>query len=337
MELGRRVDYIDYLKGLSIIWVVWYHTVHPWFVDFSFRMPLFFLASGIFFKIVDIKTYVQKKANQLLVPFVVFTIIYYVYLILQCLLSTGSITNFDFGCIWGVFEFHRGVESFVVNPPLWFICALLCLQLTTWLLVKLLKKRWLILSVTILLTIVGVQYVSGLPTLFMFGRSIPYLVYYVCGHLYGKDLIKIIESDSKNAYWPCVTAISVYVSSIILKQTTGINPIVLTYFETFGLIVLLVYLFKTIHKLHIAYPFWFYGRNSYIVLGMHEIYLTIFTIVFNHVYGAVNIWSGILLTLATLIVLWPTIRILNKYVPQLVGKAELISFSKIKTRIISIV
>lgn len=70
MELGRRVDYIDYLKGLSIIWVVWFHTVHPWFVDFSFRMPLFFLASGIFFKIVDIKTYVQKKTNQLLVPFV---------------------------------------------------------------------------------------------------------------------------------------------------------------------------------------------------------------------------------------------------------------------------
>lgn len=46
--VGKRIDYIDYLKGLSIIWVVWYHTVHPWFVDFSFRMPLFFLASGIF-------------------------------------------------------------------------------------------------------------------------------------------------------------------------------------------------------------------------------------------------------------------------------------------------
>lgn len=45
----KRIEYIDLLKGFSIILVVWFHTAHPAVIDYSFRMPLFFLASSIFF------------------------------------------------------------------------------------------------------------------------------------------------------------------------------------------------------------------------------------------------------------------------------------------------
>lgn len=331
---GKRVDYIDYLKGLSIIWVVWYHTVHPWFVDFSFRMPLFFLASGIFFKIVDIKTYIQKKTNQLLIPFIFFSIIYYFYLIIQNLAAHHTLASFDFGCIWGVFELHKGNESFVVNPPLWFICALFCQQILTWLLVKTLRKKWLIAIAAIIISWIGLAYVHDQPTLFMFGRSLPYLVYYVFGNLFGKDLIRIIETKScKVAYLPFGASFIICVLSIIFKITTSIDETFLTYTETFGLIIMLVYIFKAIHRFRVAYPFWFYGRNSYIVLGMHEIYLTILTIAYNHLYGEVNIWSGVLLTLLTLTLLWPTINLMNRYIPMLVGKGELINLSSLKTKL----
>ncbi len=330
---GKRIDYIDYLKGLSIIWVVWYHTVQPWFVDFSFRMPLFFLASGIFFKVADIKTYVRKKTNQLIVPFIFFTIIYYVYLIVQYYLAKGSLIDFDFGCIWGVFALHSGTESFTVNPPLWFICALLCQQILTWILVKTLRQRWLISLAAITISSIGCLYIQQLSTLFMFGRSLPYLVYYIFGHLYGKDLLKIIESKSTKSYSPLIGATVVYALSITLKYTTQINEPLLTYFETFGLIIILIYLFKGIHYFRIAYPFWFYGRNSYIVLGVHEIYQTIFLIMFTHLYGEINILIGMLQTGLTLLLLWPTINLLNKHLPMLVGKAEIINFSVIKTKL----
>lgn len=332
--MGKRVDYIDYLKGLSIVWVVWYHTVHPWFVDFSFRMPLFFLASGIFFKIVDFKTYLQKKTNQLLVPFVFFTLIYYLYLILQHVASTGTLSGFNYGSIFGVFEFHRGFESFTVNPPLWFICALFCQQIMTWLLVRTLRKRWLIAVAAILISWAGLVYVWDKPTLFMFGRSLPYLVYYVFGNLFGKDLIRVIESDSRRvAYSPLIASTIVYVLSIVLKETTSVNAELLTYMETFGLIIMLVYLFKGIHRFRFAYPFWFYGRNSYIVLGMHEIYQTVFMIMFLHLFGEITIWTGIIQTLMSLILLWPTINILNARVPMLVGKGELINLSSVRRRL----
>lgn len=333
---GKRVDYIDYLKGLSIIWVVWYHTVHPWFVDFSFRMPLFFLASGIFFKITDFKTYLSKKTNQLFVPFVFFSLIYYLYLIVQNLIAYRTLSGFDFGCIFGVFELHSGNESFTVNPPLWFICALFCQQIITWILVKALKRKWLIAVVSVVISWVGLVYVWDKPTMFMFGRSLPYLVYYVCGNLYGKDLLRIIESESpKVAYSPLVVSSLVYVVSIILKNMTSINDAFLTYAETFGLIIMLIYLFKGVYHFRISYPFWFYGRNSYIVLGMHEIYQTIFMIIFIHLFGEVNVWIGIAQTLMSLLLLWPTIKILNRSVPMLVGKAELIQLSRIKRILIA--
>lgn len=331
--MGKRVDYIDYLKGLSITWVVWYHTVHPWFVDFGFRIPLFFLASGIFFKIVDLKTYIQKKTNQLIVPFIFFSLIYYLYLILQYFAAYGSLVEFNYACIFGVFEFHRGYESFTVNPPLWFICALFCQQIITWILVKLLRRKWLVAIAAVVISWIGLVYVWDKPTLFMFGRSLPYLVYYVFGNLFGKDLIRIIESESRRiAYSPLVASSMVYVASIVLNETTSINPELLRYTETFGLIIILVYFFKGIHRFRIAYPFWFYGRNSYIVLGMHEIYQTIFLIMFTHLLGEITIWIGMIQTLMTLLLLWPTINILNRHVPMLVGKEVLINLGVIKRK-----
>lgn len=331
--MGKRVDYIDYLKGLSITWVVWYHTVHPWFVDFGFRIPLFFLASGIFFKIVDLKTYIQKKTNQLIVPFIFFSLIYYLYLILQYFAAYGSLVEFNYACIFGVFEFHRGYESFAVNPPLWFICALFCQQIITWILVKLLRRKWLVAIAAVVISWIGLVYVWDKPTLFMFGRSLPYLVYYVFGNLFGKDLIRIIESESRRiAYSPLVASSMVYVASIVLNETTSINPELLRYTETFGLIIILVYFFKGIHRFRIAYPFWFYGRNSYIVLGMHEIYQTIFLIMFTHILGEITIWIGMIQTLMSLLLLWPTINILNRHVPMLVGKEELINLGAIKRK-----
>lgn len=115
---SKRIDYIDYMKGLSIIWVVWYHTVHPWFVDFSFRIPLFFLVSGIFFKVIDIQIFAKKKFNQLVIPFFFFYAVYFVYLMAQFYGKYGSLETFNFNMFFEIFHLHKNFESFTVNPPL---------------------------------------------------------------------------------------------------------------------------------------------------------------------------------------------------------------------------
>ena len=318
---GQRIDYIDYLKGLSITWVVWYHTVHPWFVDFSFRIPLFFLASGIFFKVTDFGTYVRKKTKQLLIPFAFFTLIYYGYLLIQQYVASGSLCGFDFWCIFGVFEPHAGYKSFAVNPPLWFICALICQQLMTWILVKTVRNRIAIFICAVVLTVIGAKFLWNKPTLFMFGRSLPYLVYYVSGYLFGKDLLNIIERRDNRSYWPLYAACAVFAVALLLKASVPSATRLLNYFETFGLVVMLIYLFRFIHTWRILRPLHFFGRNSYIVLGMHEIYQTVLLIAINHMIGPVTVWTGMLQTTLTLLLLYPTIKLMNRYVPQFVGKA----------------
>ncbi|MBD5296323.1 MAG: acyltransferase family protein [Bacteroides sp.] len=329
----KRIDYIDYLKGLSITWVVWYHTVHPWFVDFSFRIPLFFFASGIFFKIVPIKTYIQKKTNQLLVPFVFFYLLYYIFLIIQNYLAHHNLNDFDFGCIWEVFELHKQNYSFTVNPPLWFICALFCQQVMTYLLVKIFRKRWLITIVAIILTYLGVEYVWDMYTPLMFGRALKYLIYYVLGHEYGKQTIGIIENGNKSSYYPLYIGIVLFGGAWGLEKIPSLNDTLLTYIETLGLIIILIYVFKWIHRFRFAYPFWFFGRNSYIVLGVSEIYQTIFMIIALHAFGHISIFIGIVQTLCTLLLLWPTINILNKRIPKLIGKGTLINYSDFRQRL----
>lgn len=72
------------------------------------------------------------------------------------------------------------------------------------------------------------------------------------------------------------------------------------------------------------YPFKYFGMNSYIVFGMHEIYHTTIRIIMQNTIGEITIFLGIIQTLITLALLWPTIWLFNKYIPVLVGKKELI-------------
>ena len=68
----KRIEYIDLAKGVCILLVVFAH-IHPdltrysWGVFFdSFRMPLYFFLSGIFFKRYSgIQEFAIKKVNNL--------------------------------------------------------------------------------------------------------------------------------------------------------------------------------------------------------------------------------------------------------------------------------
>ena len=99
---------------------------------------------------------------------------------------------------------------------------------------------------------------------------------------------------------------------------------VFDYIEILGIIMFLIVLFKYIHKYKVMYPFKYFGMNSYIVFGMHEVYHTSFRIILEKVYGEITITLGCVQTVMTLLLLWPTIWLFNKYIPMLVAKKELI-------------
>ncbi|MDE6171299.1 MAG: acyltransferase [Duncaniella sp.] len=326
--MGRkRIEYIDYLKGLTVLWVVWYHTVHPDFVEFSFRIPLFFFVSGIFFRPYPFAEFIKKKVNTLIVPFVFFYLVYYGYLVVQWSLS-HSLESFDFSVLASVFGMYRGTESFVVNPPLWFICALLNLQFMMYFLVKIKLSRVWIGVISCLVSVVGLLYIYWTETPFMLGRSLPYFIYYSFGYIFGRRVLSIIEGDYGHnvSVQLGLSGLAVFLLCWFVKSAFVFDSyavIAVSYAEIFSLILFMIYTLKYTHSLPFMRFLKFYGVNSYIVLGMHEIVLTVLLILYTRFLGDPGIVGGLVILVTTVVTLWPVILVLNRVCPRLIGKNEL--------------
>lgn len=85
MNEKRRVDYLDMVKGIGIILVVVGHCGYlaprALTVIYSFHMPLFFVVSGMIScyrrdELQPAKQFVVKKMKSLMIPYVIFSLIY---------------------------------------------------------------------------------------------------------------------------------------------------------------------------------------------------------------------------------------------------------------------
>ena len=163
-----RVEWIDTAKGICITLVVLNHTliyqglpenrpdVFLFFNDFmcSFRMPLYFFLSGLFFKTYGGgRFFIKKKVNKILVPFVFWYVI--------CMLITpvtegfGVRRFFEF-CTdkYIILNFYYG-DSHAVNGPLWFLLCLFEVNVIFCLLQLSIKKRYMLYVASIVTGIMG--------------------------------------------------------------------------------------------------------------------------------------------------------------------------------------
>ena len=331
MTNGKRIEYIDYLKGLTIIWVVWYHTPHPDIASLGFRMPLFFFVSGIFFKLDLPMVYLKKKLNQLVVPFLFFTLVYLVFHLALRYRFYGTLSLDDLRPLGDIFRQHTGNRGITINPPLWFILALIDLQVVTWLLMWVFRRRRLLVAAAV----IAIWWWDAFsyfftPNYFMLGRALIYLPYFAFGNLFGRDFLGVVEGGGRRRFVPLVAVIALDVVMYLLPQT--LMPHFIEIHEmvnTFAIIVFLVYLFKAIYRVRLLRPLVYYGKNSYIVLGLHEILLTIFTFALGFVADTRSPLTGGIVTILVLLALWPLIHLLNRYLPRLSGKAPLFHFKEL--------
>lgn len=129
----KRIEYIDLAKGVCILLVVFAH-IHPdltrysWGVFFdSFRMPLYFFLSGIFFKRYSgIQEFAIKKVNNLIIPLLFFYAFAYLYDAVSWgiyLLSESDTSTYERYSWWPFWEIIRSGMTYH-NQPLWFLTAL---------------------------------------------------------------------------------------------------------------------------------------------------------------------------------------------------------------------
>ena len=76
----ERINWIDQLKGFSIILVVYGHNLP--FVDIyidSFRIPLFFFSAGFFHPSLATLNIIKKRAKQILIPYFLWSFLLFIF------------------------------------------------------------------------------------------------------------------------------------------------------------------------------------------------------------------------------------------------------------------
>ena len=153
----QRIEYLDALKGFAIFLVIWGHCIQYLKKDidvfqntvfefiYSFHMPLFFVISGFFFLSslkLNLKDFLSKKFLQLLLPCLVWAIIYVGIQLTKDVILGKTIDS-------NVYLMK------IINPlnwPFWFLKELFLSYILAYLSYRIFKKDWIVLLlITVLL------------------------------------------------------------------------------------------------------------------------------------------------------------------------------------------
>jgi len=171
----KRLQYVDALRGLAILWIIFYHLIAEGAFKTYVLNPLmelflvvFFFFSGYFYKPnnASIGKNIGKRAPSLLLPFVVYALIFWgigtIYLTstnqAPFLETLGCLRNFFVGAIWnrdiqGWFhwEYYSLGKRYFYLADFWFLLAMFFASVLFFLIIdKILKKAPITLGVVIL-------------------------------------------------------------------------------------------------------------------------------------------------------------------------------------------
>ena len=111
----QRIEYIDTLRGLCMLSIVWYHTDHPGFLEYPFYNSALFFVSGMLYKPSSGGMFLKKKFFSFLIPFVFFYLIYYLFLLSLNFVKYHSVSNDILFSIFDVSDVGRSQIRIILD------------------------------------------------------------------------------------------------------------------------------------------------------------------------------------------------------------------------------
>lgn len=281
----QRIDFIDLAKGLCIIQVVFVH-IHGYFnipyeldnVLCSFRMPLYFFLSGLFFKTYNnLLDFTLRKINKLLIPFLFFFLTTSI-LLPHILYILGYSVRTSNAIGWQSLYSFITPERFP-NEPIWF---LLCLFITNIFFYSLhiVSKRikypvFFLIASSVIISILG--YYLGYKNINLpmyIDTAMTSLIFFCTGYIFYRHS-KILYPNKSDKYIFLLIIISfAYVYFVARHKVNYITNIYngASYFEivSCGIVgTLFVILFSKCFKRIKFISYW--GRYSIIILCTHNL------------------------------------------------------------------
>lgn len=345
----NRIEWIDELKGIGIIFVIWGHVIGGDISRylFSFHMPLFFFLTGVVFHNQDFKVFFKKRAWHLFVPYFFFGVTTWIYWAfieknfrpVQNISIWRSLLNL---LIVQPGRDSNGIDYFLQNNTLWFIPCLFFSSLLFLILYKISKaKIHVILPALIGFSILGfclMRFLSfRLPwTLDIVPSAVAFigLGFYFQKFLHSADLNRF---SVKKMIFLAIAFLTVHIIfNNFLRDGVDLNMGILpNYFQFYGLAILgIITYFCFFYRLHISF-FSKIGAYSLVIMLVHEPIKRVLAVVLAKILHLTtdavraDVLLSIVLTIFILLVSILIAKFFEHFLPELAGMKRHIQPTKV--------
>lgn len=304
---NQRLSYIDFLKGIGIILVVWAHIPSlPLNKEiYAFHMPLFAFLAGIFaVKKPTLKETIVKKGKSLLVPFFFFSIAWWgvTLLILKDTPELSSAFNYIFYILGG--SGQNSVKS-LSNVTVWFLAYLFTTHIIHFFNSKLSKPK---IGAVAIGGIGVLSSYTGIPLPYSFDTALTLYPFFFVGSTYLTS-----QRETPKLHTPIyafVFLVGCYLNTRVDTASNNLGNPILFYIVAFSAIALLLTFAKNINSVPAID---YIGKNSIDVLIFHMIFLKVTSYFQIIEFDFINLIGSIALSLITG-------KIIRTYLPQAYGR-----------------
>lgn len=334
-NIKQRKVWIDWLKSIAIMFVIFGH-LPMWdngnkaFIC-SFHMSLFSIISGYLYKPSEsIRSFFQKSIHTLLIPYLLFNILFYPYWYIMKSLKGFDVSTLNTAVIKPLLGIllgqHESTISNAVNGVTWFLIALFLTKIITEIIIRQKHKRIFFILATVLTIGLGLylnsQFISTTFTIQSFMKLMPFF--------FGGIMIKQIDFFEKynKKLYPLLALLflGVWFLSIPYDVDPYRTPIqaISYYLVGFSGSLFIVSCCRLLNSFpnKIVYII---SLGNIVIFGFHWMFIGTINFFLKKSLGiegeiGYNLIESIGLTLAITFLLYPIILIVRKYFPILMGK-----------------
>ncbi|WJF90907.1 acyltransferase family protein [Paraburkholderia bonniea] len=277
---SQRIDYVDAMKGVGIILVVFGHMLingQDWISDrifdyiYLFHMPLFFFISGFLFKPERhpfLLPFAAARFRSIILPYLIFTF----FSVALFLPQAHRVTPIMLDIIMA----KRQQMPF--NEALWFLPALFVVEIAFFSIRKILRIPVAIFLVTLVASYLGYPYTSQPNLPWSADAAAYYLIFYCVGYYCANSSIiynlKKLQAWAACAFITVAAVINIWGAILADKIPNYYKTVSLYYPRRYALFVLIAFsgivLVAALGKLLENYqPLSRVGKNSLLILGLH--------------------------------------------------------------------